>query len=148
MAFEELTEGLDQLITMPHFLTGGTPVNIALWVTQIMLAVIFLASGTMKSVQSKERLIESGQTGVAPFPLPVIRVVAALEILAAIGLIVPWLTGIASILTPLAAIGLALIMVGAAISHWSLREYKQVFGVNLVILLACLFVALGRFGAT
>jgi hypothetical protein len=44
-------------------------------------------------------------------------------------------------------VGLAVIMVGAAISHWSLREYKQALGVNAVTLLACMFVALGRFGA-
>ncbi|TKA12848.1 DoxX family protein [Actinacidiphila oryziradicis] len=121
--------------------------NIALWIGQVLLAAIFLSSGTAKSRQTKERMIDTGQTGVAPFPLPVIRVVAALEALAAIGLIVPWLTGIAPTLTPWAAIGLAVVMVGAAASHWTLREYKQVFGVNAVILLACLFVAFGRFGA-
>jgi uncharacterized membrane protein YphA (DoxX/SURF4 family) len=119
----------------------------ALWIVQGLLAVLFGYSGMLKSTQSKERMIETGQTGVAPLPLPAIRAVAALELLAVVGLIVPWLTGIAPILTPLAAVGLAVIMVGAAISHWSLREYKQALGVNAVTLLACMFVALGRFGA-
>lgn len=119
--------------------------NIALWVVQAILAAIFLGSGLAKSTQSKERMIAAGQTGVAPFPLPVIRVVAALEILGAIGLIVPWLTGIAPVLTPIAAVCLAVVMVGAAISHASLREYRQVIGVNTPIFLACLFVAVGRF---
>jgi uncharacterized membrane protein YphA (DoxX/SURF4 family) len=121
--------------------------NIALWVTQVILAATFAVSGTLKSVQSKERMIATGQTGVAPFPLPVIRGVAACELLAVVGLILPWSTGVAPVLTPLAAVGLAVVMVGAAVSHWSLREYKQVFGVNLVLLLACAFVAVGRFGA-
>jgi uncharacterized membrane protein YphA (DoxX/SURF4 family) len=121
--------------------------NIALWVTQVILAATFAVSGTLKSVQSKERMIATGQTGVAPFPLPVIRGVAACELLAVVGLILPWSTGVAPVLTPLAAVGLAVVMVGAAVSHWSLREYKQVFGVNLVLLLACAFVAAGRFGA-
>ncbi|MFC1421076.1 DoxX family protein [Streptacidiphilus cavernicola] len=119
--------------------------NIALWIAQGLLAAVFLGSGVMKSTQTKEKMIETGQTGVAPFPLPAIRAVAALELLAAVGLIAPQLTGIAPVLTPLAAVGLMAVMIGAAVSHWSLREYKQVFGVNLVLFLVCLFVALGRF---
>jgi uncharacterized membrane protein YphA (DoxX/SURF4 family) len=121
--------------------------NIALWITQGILAATFAVSGTLKSVQSKERMIATGQTGVAPFPLPVIRVVAACELLAVLGLVLPWSTGVMPVLTPLAAVGLAVVMVGAAVSHWSLREYQQAFGVNLVLLLACTFVAVGRFGA-
>ncbi|WP_377273370.1 DoxX family protein [Peterkaempfera sp. SMS 1(5)a] len=119
--------------------------SIALWIAQGLLAAVFLASGTMKGTQTKERMIATGQTGVAPFPLPVIRAVAALEALAAIGLVLPQLTGIAAVLTPLAAVGLIAVMIGAAASHWSLREYKQVFGVNLVLLIICVFVAVGRF---
>jgi len=118
--------------------------NVALWVVQGLLAALFLVSGTLKSTQSKERMVEAGQTGVAPFPLPVIRVVAALELVAVVGLILPWATGIAPVLTPLAAVGLGVVMVGAAVSHLSLREYPQAFGVNLVILLACMFVVWGR----
>lgn len=119
--------------------------NIALWIVQALLAAVFALSGTAKLTQSKEKLIATGQTGVAPFPMPVVRVTAALEVLAAIGLIVPWAAGIAPVLTPLAAVGIILVMIGAAWSHWTLREYKQVFGVNLVIALAAAFVASGRF---
>jgi uncharacterized membrane protein YphA (DoxX/SURF4 family) len=118
--------------------------NATLWTVQILLAMVFLASGTAKSTLGKEKLIASGQTGVAPFPLRWIRVIARLEILGAIGLIAPGAVGVALALTPLAAVGLALVMVGAAISHWSLGERKQVFGVNLVLFLACAFVAIGR----
>ena len=81
--------------------------NIALWTAQIILAVTFLASGIAKSTMSKERMISTGQTGVAPFPLPFIRVVAACELLAVLGLILPQALGVAPILTPLAATGLA-----------------------------------------
>ena len=119
--------------------------NLALWITQGLLAAIFTGSGLLKATRSKEKLIASGQTGVAPFSTPAIRAVALLELLAAVGLILPWLTGTAPILTPLAAVGLAIVMIGAAVAHWSLREYKQVFAVNLVIFLACVFVAGGRF---
>ena len=119
--------------------------NIALWIAQGLLAAVFLGSGAMKATQTKQKMIATGQTGVAPFPLPVIRVVAVLEVVAAVGLVLPQLTGIATVLTPLAAVGLIAVMIGAAFSHWSLQEYKQVFGVNLVLLLVCLFVAAGRF---
>jgi uncharacterized membrane protein YphA (DoxX/SURF4 family) len=118
--------------------------NVALWIVQGLLAAVFLLSGSLKSTQSKERMIATGQTGVTPFPLPVIRAVAVLELLAAAGLILPRLTGIAPVFTPLAAVGLALVMIGAAWSHASLREYGTV-GVNLFLLLLCLFVAIGRF---
>ncbi|MFE2325343.1 DoxX family protein [Streptomyces sp. NPDC059385] len=119
--------------------------NIALWIAQGLLAAVFLGSGFLKSTQTKEKMIATGQTGVAPFPLPVIRVVAALEIAAALGLIAPQLTGIVPVLTSMAAVGLIAVMIGAAVAHWGLREYKQVFGANMLLLLICLFVALGRF---
>lgn len=118
--------------------------NVALWVAQGLLAAVFAASGVTKSVMSKERMITTGQTGVAPFPLPVIRVVAACELLAAVGLILPWASGVAPVLTPLAAVGLMVIMVGAAFSHAGLREYPQV-GVNAFLFLVASFVAVGRF---
>lgn len=119
--------------------------NIALWAIQIVLATVFAGSGILKATQTKQRMIAIGQTGVAPFPLPVIRVIAVLELLAAAALVVPRATGIVPTLTPLAACGLAVLMIGAGISHASLREYKQVFAVNLVLLLSAVFVAVGRF---
>ena len=118
--------------------------NIALWMAQGLLALVFLTSGIAKSSMGKERLIASGQTGVAPFPLPFIRVIGAAEILGAIGLILPGATRIAPVLTPVAAAGLALIMVGAALSHWSLGERKQALAVNLVLFLISVFVVVGR----
>lgn len=118
--------------------------DVALWVVQGVLAAVFLASGSAKLVMSKERMIASGQTGVAPFPLPVIRFTAAAEILAAFGLVLPEATGVAEVLTPLAALALAGVMVGAAASHRSLREYPQV-GLNALLFLAAVLVALGRF---
>lgn len=115
-----------------------------LWTIQWVLAALFLASGSAKLVMSKPRMIATGQTGVAPFPLPVIRLTAACEILAAIGLILPWLTGIAPVLTPLAALGLMVVMVGAAISHASLHEYPQA-ALNGVLFGLALTVVIGRF---
>ena len=118
--------------------------NIALWIAQGLLALVFLTSGIAKSSMGKERLIASGQTGVAPFPLPFIRVIGAAEILGAIGLILPEAIRVVPVLTPAAAAGLALIMVGAAFSHWSLGERKQALAVNLVLFLISVFVVVGR----
>lgn len=118
--------------------------NIALWIAQALLALVFVGSGLAKATMTRQRLVATGQTGVAPFPMPLIRTIAAFELLGAIGLIVPQVTGIAPMLTPLAAAGLAVLMIGAAVSHWSLGERKQVFGVNLVLFLVCVFVVVGR----
>lgn len=110
--------------------------------------MMFLTSGTLKSLFSKERMIETGQTGVAPFPLPIIRVVAVSELFGVAGLILPWLTGTAKFLTPVAAGCLIVFMIGAAISHWSLKEYKQALGVNLplaVMLAAIVLIRAGQF---
>jgi hypothetical protein len=118
--------------------------NITLWILQVLLAVVFLGSGAAKSTMSKPRLLATGQTGVAPFPVPVIRVVAVCELLAVAGLILPWATGIAAVLTPLAAVGLCAVMVGAAWSHASLHEPRNV-AVNVVLFALALTVAIGRF---
>jgi uncharacterized membrane protein YhaH (DUF805 family) len=69
--------------------------------------------------------------------------VAALELLAVIGLLVPQATGVAPVFTPLAALGLAVVMVGAAVAHARLHE-RGTSALNLVIMLLCLAVAIGR----
>lgn len=117
--------------------------NVVLWICQVLLAAVFLGSGAAKSVMSKDRMMATGQTGVAPFPLGVIRLVAACELLAVLGVVLPKLTGIVPVLTPLAAVGLAVVMVGAALSHGSRREFPQV-ALNLTLLAVCVFVAVGR----
>ena len=116
--------------------------NIALWICQGLLAALFLVSGTAKISMSKERLLETGQSGVAPFPLPVIRFTAACELLAVIGLLVPRATGVLPALTGVAAIGLAIVMIGAIASHASLHEPGPV-AVNIVVFGVCCFVAVG-----
>lgn len=117
--------------------------NALLWIGQVALAALFAVSGTLKSVQSKERMLATGQTGVRDFPVPVIRTVAALELGAVAGLLLPWATGVAAVLTPLAALGLALVMVGAAVAHARLREPGTV-AANLAILAVCVAVAVRR----
>jgi len=117
--------------------------NIALWAGQIVLAAVFLASGIAKSTMSRERLLATGQTGVAVFPQPVVRFTAAMEVAGAAGLVVPWWTGIATGLTPAAACGLCFVMIGAASAHLRLHEPRNV-AINGVLLALCVFVAAGR----
>jgi hypothetical protein len=71
--------------------------NVVLWAAQLLAAAIFLFSAVTKGTWSKERLLAKGQTGVAPIPLPLLRAIAFAELLGAIGLVVPWWTGIAPI---------------------------------------------------
>jgi uncharacterized membrane protein YphA (DoxX/SURF4 family) len=110
--------------------------NALLWTLQVLLAVIFAVSGAAKISQPKDRLIASGQTGVAPFPLPVIRVTAFCELLGAIGIIVPRLVGTAVFLTPAAAAGFAIVMIGAIGSHAYLREPRNVALTTLIFIAA------------
>jgi hypothetical protein len=117
--------------------------NIALWICQGLLSAVFLFSGLQKSVQSKEKMVKSGQTGVQAHSLPFIRFIALMELLGAVGLIVPWATQILPFLTPLAATGLGIIMLGAARAHAKLHEPKNV-ATNFALLALCVLVAIGR----
>jgi uncharacterized membrane protein YphA (DoxX/SURF4 family) len=119
--------------------------NIALWITAGLLAVAFLASGAMKLIQPKEKLPASWKW-VRDFSAGSIKAVGALEILAAVGLILPAALDIAPVLVPLAAIGLVLLMVGAFIVHVRHRE-AQAIVVTLVLLALAAFVAWERFGS-
>ena len=120
--------------------------NIAAWIVTGLLVVVFTVSGVGKSTMSRDRLIATGQTGIAPLPMPLVRVVAACELLAVVGLLAPWLTDTARALTPTAAVGLGIIMMGAAVSHASLKEPRPV-AFNVVLLALCAFVAATRFAA-
>ncbi|SCL32286.1 DoxX-like family protein [Micromonospora pallida] len=119
--------------------------NLALWIVAGLLAAIFLASGVMKLVQSKEKMAASGLGWVEDWNLSTIKAIGALEILAAVGLILPAVLDIMPILVPLAALGLALLMVGAIITHLR-RGETQALVVNVVLLALSAFVAWGRFG--
>ena len=117
--------------------------NTVLWICQGILAAVFLLSGLQKGFQTKERMLATGQTGVRAYSLPFIRFIATMELLGAVGLIVPWATRIAPFLTPLAAAGLSIIMLGAARAHTRLHEPKNV-ATNIALLALCVLVVIGR----
>lgn len=117
--------------------------NIVLWIVQILLALAFAMAGIMKVTQPIDKL-EARMGWVKDFGARGVRLIGSLEIVGAIGLILPAVTGILPWLTPVAAIGLALTMVGAMITHGRRGEYSGI-GVNVVLLLLALFVVYGRF---
>ena len=117
--------------------------NIVLWIVQILLAILFAMAGIMKVTQPVDRL-EARMGWVKDVGSRGVRLIGTLEILGAIGLILPALTGILPWLTPLAATCLGLTMIGAMIAHGRRGEYSSI-GINVVLLLLTLFVAYGRF---
>ena len=117
--------------------------NVALWIVQILLAIVFLMAGVLKVTQSKSKLAENMKF-VEDFSGGQVRLIGALEILGALGLVLPGVTGILPWLTPLAATGLALTMVGAIITHLGRKEYPNIIS-NVILLLMAVFVAYGRF---
>ncbi|WP_149203204.1 DoxX family protein [Actinotalea subterranea] len=118
--------------------------NIALWIVQALLAVAFLGAGAMKLTQPKEKLVTL-LAWAESFSPTSIKLIGAVEVLGALGLVLPALTGIAQVLTPLAAVGLAVVMVGAIVTHGR-RGERPMIAVNVVLLALALFVAWGRFG--
>ena len=119
--------------------------NIILWVVQILLALVFAMAGIMKATQPFEKLAERMKWTKSVGPRGV-RLIGVLEILGAIALILPAVTGILPWLTPIAAIGLVLTMIGSMITHGRRGEFPNM-GFNLVLLLLAVFIVFGRFVA-
>lgn len=118
--------------------------NAVLWGVQVLLALVFAITGTAKL--SRPRLALAGRMRwVEDASDAQVKTVGLLEVLAAIGLVAPPLVHIATFLTPLAAVGVVFLMVGAAITHVRIRE-PQTLWVNALLLLLGAAVALARFG--
>jgi hypothetical protein len=117
--------------------------NIALWVVQGLLAAAFAGAGFLKLTKEKSAL-QAQLPWAEDYSAGTIKLIGAVELLAAIGLILPWATGIAPILTPLAACGLVVVMLLAIGVHLKRKESPGV-AINVVLGGLALFVALGRF---
>ena len=123
----------------------GTIVNIVLWIIASLLAAAFLAAGLMKLSQPKEKLVTSGMGWAADFSAGTIKTLGGLEVLAAVGLILPAALNIAPVLVPLAALGLVIVMIGAIVTHGRRRETQSII-MNVVLLVLATVVVWGRFG--
>src|SRR4051794_14079399 len=115
-----------------------------LWIMQALLALIFLATGLTKLTQPRLRMAAGPMRWAADVSDARFRTVGLLEVLGAMGLILPGALAIAPMVVPLAATGLALTMVGAIRTHLRYRETERL-AVPIVLLLMALFVAIERF---
>ena len=114
--------------------------NTALWIVQGVLAAMYLLAGIPKLVMSAEQMAAPG-----PIQLPIgfIRFIGVCEILGAVGMVVPGLTGIKPGLTPLGAAGLVIIMIGATVIN--IVDGPAPFAILTAALGAmCAFVVYGR----
>lgn len=117
--------------------------NTAITVIQVLLTVGFAVSGLLKLATPYAKLAElPGAAWVNDFKPEHIRLIGVLEVCAAIGIIVPLFLHSLTMLTPLAAVGLALVMAGAMATHLHRVEYAHM-AVNLIYLGLALFIAYG-----
>ncbi len=121
--------------------------HLALWIIAGLLAAAYLVSGGGKLVLPKEKIAATGQsaTWVEDFSARSVKAIGALEVLGAAGLVLPGALDIAPILVPLAALGLAMIMVGAVVTRVRRQEVKLMIA-DLTYLALAVFVAWARFG--
>ena len=121
--------------------------NIALWVAAGLLALVFLLAGGMKLSASRQKLLANPRMGwVNDVSERGVKFIGLVEVLGALGLILPAITGIAPFLVGWSAVGLAIVMAGAIAVHVRRNETKDIV-VPVVLLLLAAFVAWGRFGS-
>ncbi len=119
--------------------------GIVLWVVAGLLALVFAAAGAMKLARTPEQLAEAGLGWARDFGTGPVKAIGALEVLAAVGLVVPPLVGVAPVLVGAAAVGLVLMMAGAIVVH-ARRSEVPLIAVNAVLLALAALVAWGRLG--
>ena len=107
-----------------------------LWIVNIVLALLFLAAGGMKALAPTPRLRERGMTWTDDFSTRAVTLIGIAEVIGAVGLIVPLATGILPLLTPIAAVCLAVLMVGAITVHVRRSESFAPAAVMLVVSVA------------
>ena len=118
-------------------------VNVLLWSVQGLLALLFLFTGTTMLVTPREKLV-AGAVWAETFSPSTTKLIGLLEVLGAVGLVIPMITDVLPWLTPLAAVGLSLLMVGAVATHLRHREYQKAL-LPLVVLLLAVCIVYGRF---
>lgn len=106
---------------------------IAYWIVAGLLALANLVAGGMKVLRPKAKLAESGMAYAGDFPAWSVKVIGILEVLGAIGLILPPLTGIVPVLAAWAGVGLSLVQIGAIITHL-IRKEPKALPANVVLL--------------
>lgn len=120
--------------------------NLALWIATGLLAVVALVGGITKTFVPKEKLAaHHGGEWVTHAGVGFVKTLGVLELLAAVGLILPAVLDIAPVMVPVTALCWVLLMVGAIITHGRLGQFTFVV-LNSVYLALAAFIAWGRFG--
>jgi hypothetical protein len=120
--------------------------NLALWIATGLLAAVALAGGIAKTFLPKEKLgAHEGGRWTADASVGFVKTLGVLELLAAVGLVLPALLGVAPVMVPVTAACWVVLMVGAMITHGHYGQVKLVM-VNAVYLALAAFIAFGRFG--
>lgn len=119
--------------------------NTFLWILQSALAIMFFAAGALKLVRTHAELSKTLGDWVDAFSPLILKSIGLLEVLGAAGLVLPLALNLSPILTPLAATGLALTMVGAITIHIPRAEHDKII-MNVVLFLALVCVGVGRLG--
>jgi uncharacterized membrane protein YphA (DoxX/SURF4 family) len=118
--------------------------NLVGWILQIVLAAAFLAAGLTKIVRPKPALVSAGMAYAEDYTDVQNKGIGVIEVIGAVGLILPWLLGVVPVLTPIAAVGLAVVMAGAVIVH--IRRKEQ-FVPPLVLGILAVVLAVIRFAS-
>jgi uncharacterized membrane protein YphA (DoxX/SURF4 family) len=117
-----------------------------LWILAGFVAAIFLGTGLLKLTTDRDRLIGAGLAWAEDFSAETIRTIGVLEVLGAVGLVVPPLVGVLPVLSPLAATGLALLVAAATVVHVRRRELLPDALRTLALVIICVVLAVYRFG--
>jgi uncharacterized membrane protein YphA (DoxX/SURF4 family) len=120
--------------------------NIALWIVQGLLAAMYLVAGTMKTFQTASYKANKMSAWAQDRSNGYLRFIGVSELLGAVGLVVPMLTGTLPWLTFLAALGLTIVQLLAILTVHVPRKEYQVVPMNAVLLALAVFVTIGRWG--
>ncbi|NUU63613.1 DoxX family protein [Paenibacillus agri] len=116
--------------------------NIALWIVQGLAGIGFVYSGWLKAFQYEQARASWGW--VKDVSKTLVVFIGLAELLGALGIILPLALNTTPILTPIAAVGLAVTVLFGALFHITRKEYREI-GVNIVFFALVVFVAIGRF---
>lgn len=119
--------------------------NVWLWILAGFLAAIYLGTGVLKLTRSREEIVAAGLTWAEDFSEPQLRALGWAELLGAAGLVLPPLVGL-GVLTPVTAVCLAVLMVGAVVVHVRRREFLPDVVRDLFLVGMCVVLAYYRFG--
>jgi len=119
--------------------------DIALWIAAGLLAAVALAAGISKTFVPKEKLDAHPLSWTSSVSAGFVKTLGVLELLAAVGLILPAVVDVVPVLVPITAALWVVLMLGAMVVHGRLGQYKLI-ALNVIYLALAIFIAYGRFG--